>query len=63
MCEEKSEEQFKPKVNSYSKSTFGAALTNLDLEFSKNVRRTSVIDITDSRGRYEKPVEIDELSK
>jgi hypothetical protein len=58
LSEEKSEEQFKPKINSYSKSTFGAALTDLDLEFSKNVRRTSVIDITDSRGRYEKPVEI-----
>lgn len=58
LSEEKSEEQFKPKVNSYSKSTFGAALIDLDLEFSKNVRRTSVIDITDSRGRYEKPVEI-----
>lgn len=56
LSKEKSEEQFKPKVNSYSKITFGAALT--DLEFRKNVRRTSVIDITDSRGRYEKPVEI-----
>lgn len=56
LSKEKSEEQFKPKVNSNSKSTFGAALT--DLEFRKNVRRPSVIDITDSRGRYEKPVEI-----
>lgn len=58
LSEEKSEEQFKPKVNSYSKSTFGAAITGLDLALSKGVRRTSVIDITDSRGQYEKPVEI-----
>lgn len=58
LSEEKSEEQFKPKVNSYSKSTFGATITGLDLKFSKSIRRTSVIDITDSRGQYEKPVEI-----
>ena len=52
--------QLKPPITDYTKSSFPATLSNIITEFdvSRRPRRTSVIDITDSEGKFEKSVEI-----